>query len=84
MAAGGTGSSPLRSLCEDEESGMHPSIEHVLKFFEYSHLPHRLAVVSKDFYDLAHKVAKSGDNPEVTVSLRKLLEAKDAAVRSLL
>ncbi len=41
--------------------------------------------VSEPFYTLAHKVAaKSPDNPETTVALRKLLEAKDAAVRAKL
>ena len=63
---------------------MHVATKHVLRFFEYKHLPEKLQIVSKDFYEIAHKVAKSADNPEVTVSLRKLLEAKDAAVRAVL
>jgi hypothetical protein len=73
-------------------------VEHILQFFAYAHLPHHLAMVSKPFCDLAHamvmgdNVPESGTctfggplprNPERTVALRKLLEAKDAAVRAL-
>ena len=63
---------------------MHPSIKHVLDFFQYDHLPVNLAQVSKPFCELAHTVAESSDNQETTVALRKLLEAKDAAVRASL
>lgn len=63
---------------------MHPAQEHILKFFQYEHLPEKLQVVSKPFSDLAHFVAGGQDNPETTVALRKLLEAKDAAVRASL
>lgn len=72
--------------------------EHILQFFAYAHLPAHLQLVSKPFCDLAHaivmgdNVPESGTctlgaplprNPERTVALRKLLEAKDAAVRAL-
>ena len=64
---------------------MHPAITHVLKFFAYSHLPEKLQAVSKPFGDLAQQVAeRAPDNQETTVALRKLLEAKDAAVRATL
>lgn len=64
---------------------MHPAIVHVLKFFAYSHLPEKLQAVSKPFGDLAQQVAeRAPDNQETTVALRKLLEAKDAAVRATL
>jgi hypothetical protein len=57
----------------------------MLQFFQYDHLPEDLQEASKPFCDLAHKVvAKYPQNPERTVTLRKLLEAKDAAVRTLL
>lgn len=57
----------------------------VLRYFAYQHLPTHLQVVSKDFYDLALKSAdRAPDNPETLVALRKLLEAKDAAVRAVL
>lgn len=64
---------------------MHPAISHVLKFFKYEHLPERLQAISKPFADLAQQVAeRAPDNQETTVALRKLLEAKDAAVRAAL
>ncbi len=64
---------------------MHPSIEHVLAFFRFVHLPQHLQEVSQPFSELAHQVAnRTPDSPETTVALRKLLEAKDAAVRAAL
>jgi hypothetical protein len=64
---------------------MHPAIQHVLKFFAYSHLPEKLQEISRPFCDLAQQVAaRAPDNQETTVALRKLLEAKDAAVRAAL
>lgn len=58
--------------------------EPILQFFAYSHLPIDLQEVSKPFWILAHALANSSlpRNPERTVALRKLLEAKDAAVRA--
>lgn len=63
----------------------HPAVEHVLKFFKYDHLPPNMQEASKPFCDLAQQVAeRRPESPETTVALRKLLEAKDAAVRALL
>lgn len=57
----------------------------LMQFFEYAHLPAHLQEVSKPFGELAAKIeADLPGNPEKTVALRKLLEAKDCAVRSLL
>lgn len=71
--------------------------EPILQFFSYAHLPPHLAGISKPFCELAYAIAhgdncsESGNttfggplprNPERTVALRKLLEAKDAAVRA--
>ncbi|MEG1971495.1 MAG: hypothetical protein RR101_15395 [Burkholderiaceae bacterium] len=63
----------------------HPATAALLPFFEYGHLPPHLAEVSQPFHDLAHNLAEHPDmnGPEVTVGLRKLLEAKDAAVRAM-
>lgn len=59
--------------------------EHIQQFFAYAHLPAHLQEVSKPFGELAEQVLKNlPRNPERTVALRKLLEAKDAAVRALL
>jgi hypothetical protein len=60
-----------------------PDEDRMLKWFAWEHLPEHLQLVSKNFYDLAHAiVAQIEPGPERTVALRKLLEAKDAAVRA--
>jgi hypothetical protein len=57
----------------------------LLQFFKYDHLPVPLQEVSKPFCELAEQIEKSlPGNPEKTVALRKLLEAKDCAVRAFL
>ncbi len=59
--------------------------ERMMKWFEFGHLPQHLQDVSKPFGDLAATVvAECEGGPERTVALRKLLEAKDAAVRAKL
>jgi hypothetical protein len=59
--------------------------ERMLKWFEYSHLPEHLQAVSKPFGELAQQICETCEGgPERTVALRKLLEAKDAAVRAKL
>lgn len=59
--------------------------DRMLQFFAYEHLPPYLQERSKPFSDLAqHIVATLPSNPERTVALRKLLEAKDCAVRAAL
>ncbi|MEM7621478.1 MAG: hypothetical protein AAF228_13710 [Pseudomonadota bacterium] len=57
--------------------------ESILQFFEYGHLPEHLQKISKPFCDMAHDIVQNiPRNPERTVALRKMLEAKDAAVRA--
>ena len=57
----------------------------MLQFFSYQHLPEHLQAVSAPFCQLAIElVHQLPRNPERTVALRKLLEAKDCAVRALL
>lgn len=59
--------------------------DHIMQFFEYSHLPPHLQEVSAPFGVLAQKIVELlPRNPERTTALRKLLEAKDAAVRARL
>jgi hypothetical protein len=59
--------------------------EHILQFFAFAHLPAHLQAVSKPFGEMAQQIVDTlPRNPERTVALRKLLEAKDAAVRALL
>lgn len=54
-----------------------------LQLFKFDHLPVHLQEVSKPFYELAEKIYMLPDNQEKEMALRKLLEAKDCAVRSL-
>ena len=71
-------------------NGMKTAIEKmpeepIIQWFSFAHLPPHLAAVSGEFCTLAHSiVANLPRNPERTVALRKLLEAKDAAVRAVL
>lgn len=57
----------------------------LLQFFSYMHLPKTLQDISRPFCTLAEHLVKTlPDNPELTTALRKLLEAKDCAVRAQL
>lgn len=57
----------------------------MLQFFAYEHLPDQLREVSRPFSELANRIVGNlPRNPERTASLRKLLEAKDCAVRAVL
>ena len=59
--------------------------DRMLQFFQWTHLPEPLQKASMPFCGLAAKIVDEYPmNPERTVCLRKLLEAKDAAVRTLL
>ena len=56
----------------------------MLKWFAYDHLKSPLKEVSREFHGLAVFVCGACvPGPERTVALRKLLEAKDAAVRAM-
>ena len=58
--------------------------DHIEQFFAWSHLPPHLQAVSQPFGELAERIVQVVPrNPERTVALRKLLEAKDAAVRAV-
>ncbi len=62
-----------------------PPVDHIMQFFAYAHLPEHLREVSRPFGELAESIVSAlPRNPERTVALRKLLEAKDAAVRAKL
>lgn len=68
----------------EERSDIDPRIatDPILKYFTYTHLPSRLQMISEPFCSLADTIVNTlPRNPERTVALRKLLEAKDAAVR---
>lgn len=60
-------------------------MDRMLQFFAYEHLPAHLKEVSKPFGELAQWMVDTlPSNPERTAGLRKLLEAKDCAVRARL
>lgn len=72
---------PLSSTADRTQDAVEP----ILKYFHFQHLPEKLQAISKPFHDLAHKmVADLPRNPERSAGLRKLLEAKDCAVRATL
>lgn len=57
--------------------------EPMLRWFSYEYLPDPYKYISKPFCDLAEFITDELQaGPERTVALRKLLEAKDAAVRA--
>lgn len=62
----------------------HPNVDSLMQFFAYEHLPSKLKEISKPFGVLAETVSYGPQNPETTMCLRKLLEAKDCAVRAQL
>lgn len=67
---------------------LHPSQTALLRHFSYDHLPSDLAEVSRPFSDLANVLCQRATanqiapDAEFTTALRKLLEAKDCAVRA--
>lgn len=62
-----------------------------LKFFEYSHLPEHLQVLSEPYYHLACALVKASRNldpsdlaafEQLDLAFQKLIEAKDCTVRA--
>ena len=64
---------------------MDPEASPIIKYFTYEHLSKKLQEISRPFSELAYALEETlPKNPEKSVALRKLLEAKDAAVRAAL
>ena len=61
---------------------MNPATAHVLQFFAHTHVGEPLQEIFRSFAELAGNIAATSDNPETTVALRKLLEAREAVVRA--
>lgn len=60
----------------------HPGTRHFAPLFETNHLPPHLQEISAPFAALALSLLSvCHDGPELSAALRKLLEAKDCAVR---
>lgn len=69
----------MRPVFSDEQLAADP----ILRYFEYGHLPPHLQPISQSFAQQAYVIIEvCPRNPERTVALRKLLEAKSAAVRA--
>lgn len=63
----------------------HPSVAHFGPLFGFDHLPDRLQRISAPFAELAVQLlALVPNGPELSAGLRKLLEAKDCAIRAAL
>lgn len=60
--------------------------EFVTRYFQWEHLPENLQPISQSFNGLAHDMLTQlcNDPIELMAGLRKLLEAKDCAVRAAL
>jgi hypothetical protein len=66
-----------------EPKQFHPSVASVLQYFDFRHLPEHLQPASRPWAEQAMRLALNTEpSPELTVALRKLVEAKDAAVRA--
>ena len=66
-------------------TGLPKPQDRMLQHFRYEHLPEHLRAVSAPFGRLALQIVENlPQNAERTVALRKLLEAKDCAVRAVL
>lgn len=64
---------------------MDPERSPIMRYFSYGHLPEKLREISYPFFELAERMESTlPKGPEKSVALRKLLEAKDAAVRAAL
>lgn len=56
-----------------------------MQYFDYLHLPPGLQEIARPFYELAREMVRNlPSSPELSAGLRKLLEAKDCAVRAAL
>lgn len=70
-------------LVERMNAAMDKPHAELLQFFSFSHLPGHLQDVSRPFAEHAVRIVETlPSNPERTMALRKLLEAKDCAVRA--
>lgn len=75
---------------------MHPSIRPLLRYFDYEHFPPHLQEISRPFQLLAQEMVNrlgenadgserdNGGGAQLNRGLQKLIESKDAMVRSAL
>lgn len=82
------GDDGLCTICR-ATGGIHPKAipvpSPILKYFASAHLSAKLQEISRPFGELAEHLDRTlADGPEKSAGLRKLLEAKDCAVRAAL
>jgi hypothetical protein len=70
----------------DEAVPIHPATYEVLQWFAFDHLEGDLQVMAKAFHDMAWSCVRATHlgGAECTHMVRKLLEAKDCAIRALI
>ena len=67
----------------EEKKEIKEKEEFLIQFFEYGHLPKPLQDISQPFCDMAKLMTRIlPRNPERSTALRKILEAKDCAIRA--
>ena len=72
----------MNLLFADAVANRHPSTQHFGPLFDFEHLPAPLQDISRGFNSLAVALLDLvQDGPELSAGLRKLVEAKDCAVR---
>ena len=57
-------------------------IHYLTQFFEYRHMTPNMQAICKPFAHLVQSILELPDNPERTHALRKILEARDCAMRA--
>ena len=66
--------------------GRHPAVHELMSYFSTDHLPDGTPMkgLVSEFEAFAEELVNAcPDGPELTTALRKILEAKDCAVRSV-
>lgn len=68
-----------------EADNRHEAIKALARYFDFEHLDEPMRGISESCADLAQEMLDElGDSAELTMGLRKLLEAKDCFVRAVL
>lgn len=77
-----TANEPDDLLKAEHSFDLEAQDDEIVQLFAWKHLPPHLAAVSRPFFTMARWIVETlPRNAERSVTLRKLLEAKDAAVR---
>ncbi len=72
-----------RCILKNQQENLKMPTNPIMQYFNYKHLPEHLQETSKQFALLAEWMNNNlPDNVEKSAGLRKLLEAKDCAVRA--